>query len=64
MSSAFGPLDTILTKNKLTENNFIDWKRNLDIILTAEDHAFVLTTPCLEEPAAGATATARRKFEK
>ena len=64
MSSAFSPLATILTQNKLTKNNFIDWKRNLDIVLTAEDHAYVLTTLCPEEPAAGAMATARCEFEK
>ena len=64
MSSAFSLLATILTQNKLTGNNFIEWKRNLDIVLTAEDHAYVLTTPCPEEPAAGATTSARREFEK
>ena len=64
MSSAFSPLATFLTQNKLTENNFIDWKRNLDIVLTAEDHAYVLTTPCLEEPTAGATIDARLEFKK
>ena len=64
MSSVFSPLATILTQNKLIGNNFIDWKRNLDIVLTTEDHAYVLITPCLEEPAAGATAAARGEFEK
>ena len=64
MSSTFSPLATILTQNKLTGNNFIDWKSNLDIVLTTKDHAYVLTTPCPEEPATGATAAARRKFEK
>ena len=64
MSSAFSPLATIFTQNKLTENDFIDWKRNLDIVLTVEDHAYVLTTPCPEEPAAGATAAARCELEK
>ena len=62
--SAFSPLTTILTQNKLTGNNFIDWKRNLDIILTAEDHAYVLTTPYPKELAAGAIAAARREFKK
>ena len=64
MSSAFSPLAAILTQNKLTGNNFIDWKRNLDIVLTAEDQAYVLTIPCPEEPAAGATVATRREFEK
>ena len=34
--SAFSPLATILTQNKLTGNNYVEWKRNLDIVLTAE----------------------------
>ena len=64
MSSAFSPLATILTQNKLTENNFIDWKRNLDIVLTMEDHTYILTTCFHEELAAGATVAARREFDK
>ena len=64
MSFAFNPLATILTQKKLIGNNFIDWKRNLDIVLTAEDHAYVLTTPCLEEPTTSATTVARREFDK
>ena len=64
MLSAFSPLATILTQNKLTKNNFIDWKRNLDIILTVKDHAYVITTPCHKEPTPGATTTARHEFEK
>ena len=64
MSSAFSPLATILTQNKSIGNNFIDWKRNLDIILTVEDNAYILTTPCPEEPATGATAATRREFKK
>ena len=64
MSSAFSPLATILTQNMLTRNDFINWKRNLDIVLTVKDHAYVLTNPCPEEPAIGATATARHEFDK
>ena len=63
MSSAFSPLTIILTQYKLIGSNFIDWKRNLDIILTAEDHTYVLTTPYPEEPTVGATAAARHEFE-
>ena len=57
MSSTFSPLATILMQNKLTGNNLIHWKRNLDIVLTAEDHAYVLTIPCIKEPVAGAIDT-------
>ena len=35
---AFNPLDIILKENKLDGTNYIDWKRNLDIVLTAEDY--------------------------
>ena len=64
ISSAFSPLATILIQNKLARNNFIDWKRNLDIVLTVEDHVYVLTIPCPKEPATGATAAARGVFKK
>ena len=35
----------ILTQNKLTGDNYVDWKRNLDIVLTAENHKIILTEP-------------------
>ncbi|GMN58457.1 hypothetical protein TIFTF001_027556 [Ficus carica] len=37
------PLSVILTQNKLTGENFNDWKRNLLIVLNFEKHSFVLT---------------------
>ena len=43
--ASFSPLVTILNQNKLTGSNYVDWKRNLDIILTAEEHKYVLTQP-------------------
>ena len=36
--SSFNPLSIILKKHKLTGPNYIDWKRNLDIVLTNEEH--------------------------
>lgn len=48
------PLQTILSSNKLEGENYIDWKRNLDIVLTVEKHKYVLTTPCPPVPAANA----------
>ena len=62
--SAFSPLATILTQNKLTGNNYVEWKRNLDIVLTTEDHIYVLSTPCRPEPPANAAATVKREFNK
>ena len=53
---AFSPLATILTQNQLT--------RNLDIMLTAEDHIYVLSTPCPPEPPANVAAVVKREFDK
>ena len=44
------PLAMILTQNKLTGDNYVDWKRNLDIVLTAENHKQALTKSCPLEP--------------
>ena len=48
--ASFSPLVTILNQNKLTRSNYVDWKRNLDIVLTAEEHKYVLTKPCPSFP--------------
>ena len=48
--ASFSPLVTILNQNKLTGSNYVDWKRNLDIVLIAEEHKYVLTKPCPSFP--------------
>ncbi|GMN75494.1 hypothetical protein TIFTF001_056313 [Ficus carica] len=45
------PLSVILTQNKLTGENFNDWKKNLLIVLNFEKHSFVLTQPRPPTPA-------------
>ncbi|GMN67786.1 hypothetical protein TIFTF001_036844 [Ficus carica] len=45
------PLSVILTQNKLTSENFNDWKRNLLIVLNFEKHSFVITQPRPPTPA-------------
>ena len=62
--SAFSPLATILTQNKLIRNNYVQWKRNLDIVLTIEDHIYVLTTACPLEPLANATTAVKSEYDK
>ena len=62
--SAFSPLATIFTQNKLTGNNYVEWKGNLDIVLTAKDHINVLFTPCPPEPPGNAAAAVKREFDK
>ena len=48
--ASFSPLVTILNQNKLIGSNYVNWKRNLDIVLTAEEHKYVLTKPCPNLP--------------
>ena len=43
MGGSFNPLFVILKENKLTRPNYIDWKRNLNPVLTAEEYKFMLT---------------------
>ena len=50
ISSTFNPLATILNQNKLVGSNYIDWKRNLDIVLTPSEYKYVLITPYSEQP--------------
>ena len=46
MGGTFNPRLVILKENKLVGTNYIDWKRNLNLVLTAEDCNFVLTDIC------------------
>ena len=34
---SYNPINLILTINKLIGPNYVDWKRNLDIVLTFEE---------------------------
>ena len=52
--ASFSQLVTILNQNKLTKSNYVDWKRNLDSVLTAEDDKYVLTQPCPSFPSLNA----------
>ena len=50
MGGSFNPLSIIQKDNKLTGTNYINWKRNLNLVLTVEDCAFVLTEVCPSPP--------------
>ena len=50
MGGSFNLLSTILKDNKLMGTNYVDWKRNLNLVLTAKDYAFVLTEICPSPP--------------
>ena len=47
-------LRSILEKDKLNGTNFIDWYRNLRIVLRQERKEYILDQPIPEEPVASA----------
>jgi len=53
--SSFSHFLTILNQNKLTGPNYVDWKRNLDIVLTVDVHKYWLTDASSIEPAINAS---------
>ncbi|KAL5579677.1 hypothetical protein UlMin_012119 [Ulmus minor] len=61
---SFNPLSVILSQNKLIGENFTDWKRNLNIVLTYENHKFLLLEACPPEPAANAAKAVKDAYEK
>jgi hypothetical protein len=54
----------LLEKEKLNGANFIDWYRNLRIVLKKEKTEYVLTKPFPEVLLTGLSAADRRAFEK
>ncbi|KAI0526946.1 hypothetical protein KFK09_002540 [Dendrobium nobile] len=58
------PILTILSNEKLTEENFMKWKSNMNLILIYENYKFVLNEECPPLPAANASRTIRDAYEK
>ncbi|XP_074576216.1 uncharacterized protein LOC141832654 [Curcuma longa] len=61
---AFNPLAVILKENKLFGPNYIDWKRNLDIVLTAEEYKFVLQVECPPKPTENSSEEEMESYRK
>lgn len=60
--SSFSSFSTILNQNKLTSPNYVDWKRNLDIVLTVDGHKYVLTDASPFELTINAYEAVRQQF--
>ena len=60
--ASFSPLVTIFNQNKLTGSNYVDWKRNLGIVLTAEELKYVLTQPCPTFPSLDAPLEEKQQY--
>ncbi|KAK9024843.1 hypothetical protein V6N11_064749 [Hibiscus sabdariffa] len=57
-------LRSLLEKEKLNGINFLDWFRNLRIVLTQERKEYVIEEPVPDEPAANAPRADKDKFKK
>ena len=60
---SFNPLAIIINQNKLTRPNYVDWKRNLDIVLTTEEYKYILTEEYPDLPTANALSLERERYE-
>ena len=57
--SASNPIIALLANESLTDDNFVKWKSNVNIVLVCENNRFVLTEECPVEPAEPAANAAR-----
>jgi|UniRef100_A0A2N9H2W8 hypothetical protein len=60
----FNPLAKILDDNQLTGPNYVDWKRNLIIVLTADKIVYVLNAEPPELALTDATEEQRNAFDE
>ena len=58
------PIISILSNDKLTRENYVKWKSNMNGILVCEDLKFVLTEECPPEPARNAGQVVRDTYQK
>ncbi|VFQ73494.1 unnamed protein product [Cuscuta campestris] len=57
-------LRSILDKDKLNETNFVDWQRNLSIVLRMDEKEYVLEKPIPPAPPANAPKAVKDAYEK
>ncbi len=56
-------LRLILERDKLNGSNYLDWSRNLKIVLKQEKKIYILEAPLPLEPGRNATAVQRETYE-
>ncbi|KAG8381639.1 hypothetical protein BUALT_Bualt06G0142500 [Buddleja alternifolia] len=62
--ASISPLQSILKENKLLGPNYAEWKMNLEIVLTHDEHKFVLSEPCPPVPATNESQAVRDRYER
>ena len=61
--SSNNPIIALLANEKLSGDNFVKWKSNVNIVLICENQKFVLTEECPLEPLANASRTVRERYD-
>ncbi|KAH6785263.1 hypothetical protein C2S51_037718 [Perilla frutescens var. frutescens] len=61
---ALSNLSSILKENKLVGENYNDWIRNLNLVLVAEGHKFVLEEVCPQTPYEGSDEAQKVAYDK
>ena len=61
--SSNNPIIGLLANEKLSGDNFVKWKSNINIVLICENQKFVLTKECPPEPPANASRTVRERYD-
>ena len=63
-SAMVSPIISILSNDKLTGENYVKWKSNMNAILVCEDLKFVMTEERPPEPARNAGQAVRDTYQK
>ena len=61
--SSNNPIIALLANEKLSGDNFVKWKSNINIMLICENKKFVLTEECPAEPPVNASRIVRERYD-
>ena len=61
--SSNNPIIALLTNEKLSGDNFVKWKSNINILIISKNQKFVLTKECPLEPPTNASRTIRERYD-
>ena len=62
--SASNPIIALLANESLTDDDFVKWKSNVNIVLVCENNKFVHTEECPAEPTVNAARSVREPYER
>ena len=57
------PIIATLSSEKLNDENFVNWKSNMNIVLICENYKFILIKECPFEPTANAPQSIREAYD-